>query len=98
MAHLREVLVEECLSEAVPSVCHESVNGPAFHGGVKLVPPLQRGQVGLDGVDTRPERAAPASSMFDGSCPSPSVAPVQRSASIARRNTRSRKAVMMKSG
>src|SRR5688500_8476626 len=35
--------------------------------------------------------------MFDGSCPSPSAAPVRRSVSIARRSARSRTAVMMKS-
>ena len=40
----------------------------------------------------------PASSMFAASCRSPSVALVRRSASIARRSARSRKAVTIKSG
>src|SRR5688500_6223019 len=45
-----------------------------------------------------PRVAVPASSMSDESCASPSAAPVRRSASIARRSARSRRAVTMKSG
>jgi putative transposase len=45
-----------------------------------------------------PRVAAPASSMFDGCCPSPSAAPVWRSDSTARRSARSRKAVTTRSG
>src|SRR3712207_4011735 len=37
-----------------------------------------------------PRAGAPASSMCDGSCPSPSAAPVRRSASTARRSARCR--------
>ena len=40
----------------------------------------------------------PALSMFDGSYPSPSAAPVWRSVNIARRSARSRRAVTTKSG
>jgi putative transposase len=50
------------------------------------------------GNDQAPRVAVPASSMFDASCPSPSAAPGRRSASIARRSARSRRAVMLKSG
>ena len=45
-----------------------------------------------------PRVAAPVSSMFDESCPSPSAAPVRRSASIVRHSARSRMAVPMRSG
>ena len=45
-----------------------------------------------------PRVAVPTSSMFDASCPSPSAAPVRRSAGVARRSAGSRRAVMVKRG
>jgi putative transposase len=44
-----------------------------------------------------PRAGAPASSLCDGSCPSPSAAPARRSASTARRSARRRGAATTKS-
>jgi hypothetical protein len=58
VAHVLELLVEEGAAEAVAGVGEQRVDGPALRRGVQLVDAVLRGEVDLDGVDSRARRPA----------------------------------------
>jgi hypothetical protein len=57
VADVLEVLVEEGVAEPVAGIGEQRVDGPAVGRRVKLVDPLERREVGLDGLHLRAEGA-----------------------------------------
>jgi hypothetical protein len=60
--HFFKVLIEE----AVPRVGEQCLDRPPVGSGVQLVHAFERGEVGLDGLHCRPERAEILRCIFNG--------------------------------
>ena len=57
MPHVLEILVQEAVSEPMAGIGKKRPDRPALRRGVELVDPLERREVGLDGLHLRAEGA-----------------------------------------